>query len=379
MSDSLTLRGNGTAQGLLAATLAMLGLGVVMVHSAMASVLTPGAWYSRVDVRHTAFAAASGILLALIWRLDYRSLNKGKRFPVVPTVLLLISVLSCGLVFVPGIGHSVGGDARWIRLGPAQYSIGFQPSELVKLALPIFMAAWLSREGTNPRSFFRTFLPMTLLIGLCVGAVVTQDFSVAAIIGLTAVATLILAGVPWWMLASLIPPAVAAFYVFVVHSPHRWARMTVMLDPMSPTNPSAYQTRESLLAILSGGWIGRGLGGGMIKLGFLPEDTTDFIFSVFCEEWGFVGAILLIALVMAWTWNVRQTCATARDRFGYLLAGSLGFLIVVQIVLHIAVDTVAVPPTGTCLPFFSAGGTALLLTAVSVGFILSVAARRKES
>ncbi len=375
----LPLRANPPGQGLILTSLALLALGVVMVHSALASVREPGVWYARADIRHTIFAALAVLAMTTLWRVDYRFLNTGTRLPIVPAAVLAVAIICGLLVFVPGIGKSVGGQARWLRVGPAQYAIGFQPSELIKVALVVFLATWLARPLTDKRAFGTTFIPAAGLIGLCIAVVITQDFGAAVIIALAAVATLMLAGVPWHHLASLIPPAAGAFYLLVVRSPHRWQRITAMLDPWSTTNPSAYQPRQALLAIMTGGWWGKGLGAGMQKLGYLPEDSTDFIFSVYCEELGFLGAVLLVALLLLWIWQARKAVAAAGDELGRVLAGSLGFLVAVQAVLHVAVDTGTAPPTGASLPFVSAGGTALLLVAGAVALMISVTAHRQPT
>jgi cell division protein FtsW len=356
-------------------TLSLLAVGAVMVQSALASVAEPGAWYARSDVRHLMFAAGAVAVLLIASRIDYRVLAGRKRWPVIAAGMLAVSLVCGVLVFVPGIGRSVGGYHRWIRVGPTQYGIGFQPSELIKISLLVFLAAWLSRPGVKVRSFRRVFVPAVALIAVSVGLIITQDFGTAAVIGVSSVAMLALAGVPWLYLLSLIPPAAGGFYLLVVQSPHRWSRMTAMLDVWSPDNPCTYQPRQSLLAILTGGWFGKGIGCGTVKLGFLPEDSTDFVFSALCEEWGFIGAAVLIGLWLAWTWTTWHSAGRARDRFGQLLAGSIGFVIVLQAIMHIAVDTVALPPTGMSMPFVSAGGTSLLLMAAATGLIVSVSAR----
>ena len=179
-----------------------------------------------------------------------------------------------------------------------------------------------------------------------------------------------------YMLA-LAPPAAIGSYLFVMRSSHRLARITALANIWSQSNPSAYQPRQSMLAILTGGWMGKGLGNGTVKLGFLPEDTTDFIFSVLCEERGFIGAMLVLGLIVLWIRHSWQIALDAGDRFGQLLAGSLGFLIAAQALMHIAVDTVALPPTGISLPFVSAGGTSLILMAGAAALIVSVSARQK--
>jgi cell division protein FtsW len=149
-----------------------------------------------------------------------------------------------------------------------------------------------------------------------------------------------------------------------------------MNEVWSPDNATAYQPRQSLLAILSGGWFGKGIGSGTLKLGFLPEDSTDFIFSALCEEWGVVGALVLLGVLILWIRHAWQISLEAPDRFGQVLAAGLGFLIAAQALLHIGVDTVVLPPTGMSMPFVSAGGTSLVLMAGAVALIVSVSARR---
>jgi cell division protein FtsW len=371
-----TWQANSAGLGLMLATLSLLALGVVMVHSAVASVAEPGLWYARRDVRHTIFALGAVLVLLGAWRLDYRRLVGRRRVPILPACLLAAALLCALLVYVPTVGRAVGGKYRWIRIGPAEYGIGFQPSELIKLAVVVFLAGWLTRRATDVRSFRRTFLPAMLLTLVCVGLVVREDLGMAALIGAGAVATMFLAGVPWHYLLTLLPPAAGGFYVFVVRDPERWRRITAMIDPWCTSNPSAYHARQSLLAVMTGGYFGRGLGHGMLKRGYLPEGPTDFIFSVFCEEWGLLGALLLVGLVLMWMWHARRAALRAGDDFGRTLAGSLGFLIAFQAVLHIAVDLVAAPPTGIGCPFVSAGGTRLIATAVATALILSVTAHR---
>lgn len=382
----IPLSDNPTGKGLILSTLALLALGVVLVHSALASASIPREWYTRVDFRHTAFAGLAFVVMLLAWRLDYRWLLGGKRLPVLPTVILGLALLSGMLVFVPGVGHSVGGDARWIRIGPSHYAIGFQPSEVIKLAVVIFLAAWLSREQTNVRGFLWPFLPAMALIGMSAGLVITQDFGTAVLICCSATVTLILAGVPLHYFLTLIPPAAAAVFVLVFKTPHRMERINAFLtsdwgilhaNPITQAN--LWQPQQSLVAILRGGWFGQGVGNGITKMGFLPEDTTDFIFAVFCEEWGFVGAMLLIGLVVLFMWQSRKASLTAGDKFGRVLAGSLGFIIAMQAVLHVAVDLVAIPPTGMSFPFLSAGGTSLVIMAGAVALMVSVTAHRAQT
>ena len=387
----LPLRANAPGRGLLLTSLALLCLGVVMVHSAVAAVAHQGPWYSRLDVRHTLFAAVAALVLAAGWLADYRLLA-GRRdeparmgrgdppprsFPWPAAVLLALAGVCAALVFVPGVGHAVGGKYRWIRLGPRAYAIGFQPSELLKIALVAFLAAWLARPGASPRTW-RSFVPAAGAVAACLALVVTQDLGTAMVIAAASWAALLLAGVPWTVLAGLLAAGGGAAYYFVMAAPYRMARFTAMVDPLgSVGNPSAYQPRQSLLSVVTGGMTGKGLGRGTIKLGYLPEAPTDFIFSTYCEEWGLVGALLLLGLIVCWLWHAWRATLAAPTPFGRLLCGGLGFLIGLQAVLHVAVDLVACPPTGMGLPFVSAGGTALVTTAGATALMISVSARRR--
>jgi cell division protein FtsW len=209
--------------------------------------------------------------------------------------------------------------------------------------------------------------------------VVSQDFGTAILIVVSSVVTFLLAGGAVLHVLLLLPPAALTVWLLVLQNPSRMQRITAMIDPWSSSNPSAFQARQSLMAILSGGWWGRGPGNGFRKLGYLPEDSTDFIFAVYCEEWGLIGAMLLMGLIAIWIWSVRRAALRGADRFGCVLAGSLGFVIGFQAVLHVAVDLVAAPPTGMGLPFVSAGGTALLNLTAATAVIVSVTARSRTA
>lgn len=373
---ALPLGRNPAGRSIILTVLGMLALGVVMVHSALASVSEPEAWYARVDIRHTAFAILAVIVLVTVWRLNYHFLAAGRWVPL-PALCLLILAVGLGLlVFVPGIGHAMGGKFRWLRLGPRQYSIGFQPSELIKIALVIFLACWLTRKEVNVRSPLVFLLAGLVTVG-CIALVVTEDLGTAVLIGILAGVVMFLAGIPWYYLAVSVTLAGGACYHLIIKTPYRVQRVLAMLDPWSSTNPSAYQSQQSLIAILSGGWRGVGVGNGVRKLGFLPEDSTDFIFAGFCEEWGFCGAILLMGLMLVWIWTSRRAANRASEPLGRVLAASLGVMILLQGLLHIAVNFVILPPTGISLPFVSAGGTALVLMAAAAAIIVSVTAHRE--
>ena len=373
----MTWRENPTGLGLQLVAISLLALGVVIVHSAVASVAEPGVWYVRRDYRHTVFAVMAVLVLLTAWRFDYRHMAGKGEFPTFLAVCVAITMILGLMVYVPGVGHSVGGRFRWIRIGPAEYGIGFQPSELIEISMIVFLAAWLSRRGDTIRSFKKTFLPAMLLMLVCVGLVIHEDFGTAVLIGTSAVVAMFLAGVPVRYLLSLLAPAAGGFYFFVVCDAHRWGRILAMFNPWSSTNAASYQAGQSLLTVMTGGYYGRGLGNGMLKRGYLPEGDTDFIFSVFCEEWGLIGAMLLVGLLLLWIWHARKTAVKADSGFGRMLAGTLGFMIALQAIMHIAVDLVAAPPTGIGCPFISVGGTRLVTISVATAMILSVTAHRR--
>ena len=372
---TLQLKYNIPGQGVLLTTLMLLAVGAVMVPSSLATVTAPPPLYARASFRHIVFAVLAAMVLFTAWRFDYRRLFRGQRFAVIPATLLIVALVCGILVLIPSVGRAVGGYRRWIRIGPPQYAIGFQPSELIKLALVIFLSAWLCRPRSDVGSFRRTFLPAVALVGICVAVVITQDFGTAVVIALTAAVTMLLAGIRWYWVGSLAVWAGVLIFVLLVSSPRRWARIEAMLNPTAIENPSTYQLRQSLTAIRSGGYTGKGLGMGMMKHGFLPEDSTDFIFAILCEEWGLIGAAMLIAILLGWLIFAGSAAGRCGDKFGQVLAGSLGFLIGLQAFMHIAVNTGCLPPTGIAMPFVSAGGTSLVLMAAAAAMIVSVSSR----
>ena len=369
--ERLSLRENTTGQGLILTTLALMAVGVVMVFST--SGMQGGAlvWYERTYIRQPIFAAVAIAILCFLWRMDYRRLT-GWRWYSPTVVLFVLAMGAAAAVFIPGVGHGVGGDLRWIKLGP----IGFQPSEVLKITLLIILAAFLGRADTQVKSFTRTFAPVVALIGISIGLVVTEDFGTAAIIGVTAAVVLLAGGVRWYYPAGLVPFGAGAFYLFVVRVPHRWARMDALINPANTTNPATYQPRQAITAIGSG-VEPAGLGAGLAKYGYLPEGQTDFIFANICNELGMLGAFLVIGLLLVWLYLACRVAVRTPDRFGALLAGGIGFLIVFQAVLHIAVNVWLAPPTGVSLPFVSAGGSSLLLMSAATALIVSVSSRRR--
>jgi cell division protein FtsW len=370
----LTWRANPAGLGLLVTTAALLAIGVIMVHSVFANLNVKADWFKRSEIKHTIFAAVALLVLCTAWRLDYHRLAGRRPVPVFLGVLLLLALATVPLVYVPGLGLGVGGRKRWVKLGD---SVQFQPSELVLLAMVLFLSAWLTRDGSDLRMRRAKYWAALAIIVGCVGAVIREDFGTAMLIGVAGVVTLFLAG------GNLLTPvffavlAAVAFRLFVAGDPKRAGRIGAFADPWDPNNPAAYQIQQSLLAVMSGGMYGKGVGRGMLKRGFLPESSSDFIFSVFCEEWGMIGGLFLVALLLVWMWHARRSALRADSNFGRVLAAALGFTIALQAVIHMAVDLVTVPPKGIGMPFVSLGGTKLVVMAAAVAMMISVSAHRR--
>jgi cell division protein FtsW len=358
--------------------LALLGLGIIMVQSASTSLGTPldgrGGWHwTIVGAKQFKFALAAFLVFVAIGRFDYNFFAmRGSSWLRSPIMwALVIAGIACLLVLVPGIGMSVNGARRWIKLGPIQV----QPSELAKWAAVLFLAYWLTVHPVNFDRFFRGFLPTVIPVGILCLLVVIQDFGTAALIGLCAILMLLAGRVKIGHLMIVLFPALAAATWFVTHKAYRMARITSFLHPYNSPQGQGYHMIQSLLSFSSGGVFGRGLGNGIQKLGYLPEDTTDFIFSVICEELGIFGAMMTIALYLGVMYVGWQIIRQKRDDFGRMLAFGIATMLGLQATINIAVATVSVPPKGLSLPLISAGGSGLIITCAALGVLYSVARR----
>ena len=373
----LPLRNNPTGEWLLLCAMGLMGLGVVMVCSAMSSLKSAAIaveWYQRVDGKQVIFAVAALFILFFGWRFNYRWLAAGEKGPAMAIFLFIITIILSMLVFVPGLGHEMGEKYRWVKITPY---FQFQPSELLKFVAIILIAAILTRPNARPKNFFVVLLCGGITL-ISMGVVITQDFGTGVLIGVSCAITMFLAGVPWYYFAVAIPAACAVGYKFMLSASYRVDRWNAYLNPWDMTNKATFHTQQSLFAILSGEYTGVGLGNGIRKMDFLPEDTTDFIFAVFCEECGLFGAALLLLLFAVLLIMSYKAAARAGDNFGRVLAASFGSLIIFQAMLHIGVNLAILPPKGIALPFISAGGTGLLIMSMAVSLIVSVSSRPND-
>jgi cell division protein FtsW len=243
----------------------------------------------------------------------------------------------------------------------------------VKFSLIIYLAATISRKGEKLSSFTEGVLPFVVVLSILGIVMISQpDFGMLLLFGAVSMAMLFLSGARISHLAWLGMGSIPLIYVALRIAPYRLARIVSFLDPYAYDTSSGYQIVQSLVAIGSGGVIGRGLGASRAKLFYLPQAHNDFIFSIVSEELGLIGALALLALFAFFAWRAFQIASHASDRFGYLLAFGIGFTISIQTLINLGVALGILPVTGLTLPFISNGGSSLVVTLAMVGTLLNI-------
>ncbi|MHB1127114.1 MAG: putative lipid II flippase FtsW [Bacillota bacterium] len=339
----------------------LLSIGLIMVFSASAYEAT-----LRNDtflfIRKQFMWALLGIAMMIIMmNFDYSRLKRLAKLALIGSVALLVMVLL--------IGVASHGSSRWLWVG----SLSIQPSEVVKLAMVLFMARSLSNEQTELTHFFKGLVPHLLVLGIVGMLILAQpDLGTAVAIAGTTYLMLMAAGARSTHLGMLAVGGVSLVAVAIYYAPYRLARFLAFLDPWSDPVDSGFQTIQSLLALGSGGLFGLGLGMGKQKLLYVPERHTDFIFSILGEELGFIGAALVLILFFIFVWRGFRTALKAPDSFGSLLAVGITSMIGLQAIINIGVVTGSLPVTGITLPFLSYGGSSLTFTMISAGILLNV-------
>jgi len=290
--------------------------------------------------------------------------------PVVIAVALILTLLT----FAPGIGRPIMGARRWLFL----FGQSFEPSELVKFAVVLYLASIFSKKRARINDPVNTLLPPLLIVSLFVTLIYLQnDFSTALFILLIAVAMFLIAQVRilYFILLSLLFVPLGAMLLFT--KAHRVQRLMAFLNPLADPSGSGYQVIAAQTALISGGFWGRGLGRGVKKLGGLPEAHSDFIYAVVGEEAGLIGAIFVLALFLVFAWRGYSIVLKAEDNFTRYLAFGITSSIILQALLNISVVTGLVPATGVPLPFFSSGGSSLLLTLAMGGVLFNLSRQRQ--
>jgi len=355
----------------------LMAIGTVFVFSASANVgqeFQLRKFYDYPGMRQLLFFPLAILIMYTVSAFDYRRFSLSKGFFKSPTsYLLFFSVILLVLVLFPQIGKEINYARRWLRIPAGPITISFQPSELAKWATVFFLAGFCNKYRDSIRLYWKRFVPVCTVAAIVVLLIIKEDFGTAAFIALMTFIILLIAGAKWWHFLTPLPLAAPVFYFAIATSQSRIERIKAFLNPSDFSQTAAYQGNQSLIALGSGGLWGKGLGRGICKYGHLPEDTTDFVFAIIGEELGFVGTATVILLFIVFIWLGILVVIRCRDHFGELLASGIVLTIAIQAALNIGVVTVVLPTKGIPLPFVSAGGTSMLLTAAAVGVLLNIA------
>lgn len=382
----------GTDRWVLGAALALTCIGVLMIYSATSLMSYSGVKRAVSEFhylkRHLFSLVIALGALVVAWQVKLEFLKK------LAVPLLIVAFVLLLLVFVPGMGVTVGGARRWIKLWPTV----FQPSELVKLAMVIFLAKYLARaeevgsalelsrlSSPPPSSYWKRYiegfmeyaLPLVILGGFAVVFLMQPDFGATMSLGVITLSMLFLGGMRVRHLALLVVLALPVVAKLLTE-PYRFKRLMAFMDPWKYQQDIGFQLCQSFIAFGSGGLTGVGLGRSSQGLGFLPEAHTDFIFSLVGEELGYFAALFIVVLFATIFMRGVLVASRAQDRFAYYLAFGLSLMIALQSLVNFAVVTGLAPTKGLPLPFLSYGGSALLVNMVAIGLVLN-SSRPQES
>ena len=354
---------------ILLVVIGLLGLGTVMVYSATAGLSEDRFESSHFYLKRWSLRLfASLVAMYLVSRVDYRTWGQAAPYLLGLGFLGLVSVLGLKLL---GIGK-IRGAYRWIPIPGGT----FQPADLMRLALVVYLARSLSRRQGLIRDFGRGFLPYAAIVGSAMGLIALQpDLSTALAIGLVCGLMFYIAGVRLWHLLGtglvMVPPLYTIIFVFG----YRKDRILDFLSPSHDVQGAGYQVTQSLVALGSGGLTGAGLGQSLQKYSFLPEPHTDFVFSILGEELGLVGTLGLLLLFLAFARLGLRIARSASDLQGFLLASGITCMVLAYALVNMGVCTGLLPTTGLPLPFISYGGSSLFLTLVAAGILINVGRR----
>lgn len=351
-------------------TLLLTGIGLMMLFSAS----FPSAYYETGSAgyyfkRQAIFAAAGVVAMLVVGRFNYQ------RWRGAAKILMVIAIFLLLLVIIPGVGITKNNATRWLGVDGV---LTFQPSEIAKLAVIVYFADSISKKKERMRDLREGVLPYGVWLAvIAVLMLLEPHLSGTILIVGTGAIMMAVGGMPAWLIGAGVGGVAAAAWGFVALVDagiisYGASRINMWHDPWLDSSDDGYQMVQSLIAIGSGGLLGTGLGKGRQKFLYLPEESNDFIFSTVCEELGLIGASLILLVFALLLLRGFWIALHARDRFGTLLVVGVMSHLGLQVFLNVAVVTGLVPATGISLPFFSYGGTALLLQLVEIGLVLSV-------
>ncbi len=359
------LASNHNSLALLVAVLCGIGLVMVLSATSVSSLYDSGnAWSAT--LKQGLWLVGGIVALVLARRFGYQ------RLPRYAPLLLLIAAVALILVLVPGVGISVNGATRWLGFG--QWRV--QPSEFAKLAMVVYVAKVLVDQERHLDDWHLSVRPVALVfIGFAGLLMLEPNLGTAMILAAIVLAMLFIGGAPSRALATFAGLLVSGAVAFAVIVPFRARRLMAFVDPWADPNNTGFQTIQSQIGFATGGLFGVGLGNGRAKWGFLPEASTDFIFAIIGEETGYLGVLVVIALVLAFGLLGTRVALHAPDRLGMLLAAGITVWILVQSFVNIGASVGVLPITGVPLPFISAGGSSLVFTMAGIGILLDIARR----
>ncbi len=363
--------------------LSLLCVGVVMVNSAGLTIDPQEAVTVKSIIwsRSSFYMVAAMAAMLLICRLPIDRLSSSPAlFRAVPLILPGIFLLLL-LVYAPVIGREVNGSHRWVHIPGTGFSM--QPSEIAKWGLLIVLAWHGARAASRMHEFKAGLLPGLLIVGLFAALIAKEDLGTGVLVAMTGAIVLIAAGARLWQLGALVPAALGAIALAVIVSPYRVKRLVAFLDPYADPEGAGYHMIQSLVAVANGEGFGRGLGFGLQKFGYLPEDRTDFLFAVICEELGVGGAAVIVALYAGILVSACSIVLRQQDRFLKLLGLGVTTTFGLQALINLFVVTGLAPTKGIALPLLSSGGTGWIMTAASLGILVAMdrrtAARESEA
>ena len=352
---------------ILVPTMLLICLGLVMIYSASSNLgqlrLADGYFF----LKRQAMFCLIGIPLMCAARYVPYTLYSRFVYP-----LLIISACLLGLLYVPALAREIGGARRWLNLGP----FSFQPSELVKFSLAVYMAYSMSKKSAEMASFSRGVLPHLLVAGILMVLVLLQpDLGTTVIIGLWLLISLFVGGVRIFHLSSLFLLCSPVVIWLISRADYRIKRWLAFLDPWEDPSGIGFQIIHSFLAFGSGGIFGAGLGNSKQKLFYLPESHTDFVLSITGEELGLLGVTVIIILFGMLIMGGIRVALKARDLYSTYLALGLTSFLGLQVIINMAVVLGLLPTKGLTLPLISYGGSSLIMTLLSIGVLLNISAR----
>lgn len=349
---------------------ALLGFSIITVFSTDMSTIRSGV-NSYQFTKHLLWIFVGTLLLITMAKVDYHYLQK------LSIPLLVISFILIALVLIPGIGTVTNGARRWIRFSNF---FGIQPSEFAKLSIIIFISSYIAKNHNLMSGFIKGFATPLGITALTSGLIIMEpDFGTSAFIAILSLIMLIVGGTRIIYIFFTAIASVPFIYKLLFEVSFRLDRLKAFLDPWKDPLGAGYHIIQSWIALGSGGLTGLGVGGSRQKLFFLPESSSDFIFTIIGEEFGFIGTMIIISLFVLLIWQGLKIIHAAKDIFGFFLGLGITVMFGLQAAINIAVVSGRMPTKGIPLPFISSGGSSLLFSMIGIGILVNIARQSLES